>query len=105
MTIIRPALAAVIGLAALTVPATAQEFYGTLKKVSDTKAITIGFRETSIPFSYYDSQKKPYGFAVDLCLRVIEEVKKELKVADIEAKYVPVNSQTRIPLVSNGTVD
>ena len=61
MTAVRLAFAAIIGLAALAVPASAQELYGTLKKVRDTKTFTIGHREASIPFSYYDSQKKPYG--------------------------------------------
>ncbi|MGH6816318.1 MAG: amino acid ABC transporter substrate-binding protein [Hyphomicrobiaceae bacterium] len=105
MTSIRLTLAAVGSLAALAVPAAAQELYGTLKKVRDTKVFTIGHREASLPFAYYDDQKKPVGFAVELCQRVGEAVKKDLKMPDIEIKYLPVNAQTRIPLLTNGTID
>src|SRR5262245_53315309 len=108
MTVVRAALAAVISLAALAAlgaPAAAQELYGTLKKIRDSKTITIGYREAAIPFSYYDEQKKPVGFLIELCQRITEEVKKEIKLPHLEIKYLPVNSQTRIPLVTNGTVD
>jgi glutamate/aspartate transport system substrate-binding protein len=78
---------------------------GTLKKVRDTGAITIGYRETSIPFSYLDENNKSVGFAMDICARVVEAVKKELKDDKIQTKYVAVTSSTRIPLIANGTVD
>src|SRR5262245_8052304 len=65
MISVRLALAAAVGLAEITVPATAQELYGTLKKVRDDKVFTIGHREASVGFSYYDESKKPVGFAVE----------------------------------------
>jgi glutamate/aspartate transport system substrate-binding protein len=92
-------------LAALAAPAHAQELYGTLKKVRDTKTFTIGHREASFPFAYYDEQKKPTGFAVELCTRIGEAVRQELKMPDIAIRYLPVNAQTRIPLLTNGTID
>jgi glutamate/aspartate transport system substrate-binding protein len=92
-------------LCVLGLPATAQNLYGTLKKVHDSKVFTIGFREASFPFAYYDEQKKPTGFAVELCTRIGEAVKQELKMPEIEIKYLPVNAQTRIPLLTNGTID
>jgi len=104
MKCIRMALAA-IALAAIAAPAVSQDLYGTLKKVRDTKTFTIGFREASFPFAFYDDLKKPIGFAVELCTRIAEEVKAELKMPGIEVKYLPVNAQTRIPLLTNGTID
>ncbi len=83
----------------------AQELTGTLKKIKDTGAITLGHRESSVPFSYYDDKQKVIGYAMDLCGRVVEAVKKELKLAKLEVKLNPVTSATRIPLMANGTVD
>jgi glutamate/aspartate transport system substrate-binding protein len=65
----------------------------------------MGYRETILPTSYLDDNKKPAGYAVEMCLRIIEEAKKELKLPDLKINYVPVNIQTRQALVANGTVD
>jgi glutamate/aspartate transport system substrate-binding protein len=96
-----------VGLLLMLLPnlAAAQGLSGTLKKVRDSKHFVIGYREASFPFAYYDEAKKPVGFAVDLCARIGEAVKKELNQPDIEIRYLPVNSQTRIPLLTNGTID
>ncbi len=83
----------------------AQSLDGTLKKVKETGAITIGHRESSIPFSYLDANQKPIGYSMDLCAKVVEAVKAELKLPNLEVKYVPVTSQNRLPLVEGGTVD
>jgi len=93
------ALAAV----ALAAPLSAQE--GTLKKIKDSGSITIGHRDGSIPFSYYDDQQKPVGYAVDLCLRIVDAVKADLKMPRIDVKYQLVTSANRIPLMANGTID
>src|SRR3954454_13739792 len=85
--------------------ANAQELTGTLKKIKDTGAITIGFRDFSVPFSYLDDNQKPVGFAMDICYKIVDAVKKELKNDKIELKPNPVTSATRIPLIANGTVD
>src|SRR3981189_37485 len=92
-------------LCAMAVPASSQELYGTLKKVRDTKTFTIGFREASFPFAYYDEQKKPVGFSVELCNRIGDAVKGQLKIPDLAVRYLPINAQTRIPLLTNGTID
>jgi glutamate/aspartate transport system substrate-binding protein len=83
--------------------ASAQE--GTLKKIKDSGAITLGHRDASIPFSYYDDQQKPVGYAMDLCLRIVDAVKKELKMPDLKVNYQLVTSANRIPLMANGTID
>ncbi len=83
----------------------AQNLEGTLKKIKETGTITIGHRESSIPFSYLDAKQKPIGYSMDLCAKVVDAVKAELKLPALEVKYVPVTSQNRIPLVEGGTVD
>jgi glutamate/aspartate transport system substrate-binding protein len=100
LRIMLPAMAAV-GLFAT--PTLAQD--GTLKKIKDTGAITIGHRESSVPFSYYDDKQQVVGYAMDLCNKIADAVKKELKVDKLETKLNPVTSATRIPLIANGTVD
>src|SRR6266568_3432103 len=91
--------------AALIAPATAQELTGTLKKAKETGAFTIGFRESSIPFSYLDDKQQPIGYAMDLCLRVVDAVKAELKMPNLKVNLQPVSSSNRIPLLQNGTID
>jgi glutamate/aspartate transport system substrate-binding protein len=86
-------------------PAAAQELTGTLKNIKETGAITIGFRDSSIPFSYLDDNQKPIGYAMDICYRIVDAVKKELKLDRLEVKLNPVTSATRIPLMANGAVD
>jgi len=89
----------------LTGPALAQDLAGTLKKVKDTGTITLGHRESSLPFSYYDDRQQVVGYAMDLCARIVEGVKTELKLAQITTRLNPVTSATRIPLMANGTID
>jgi glutamate/aspartate transport system substrate-binding protein len=83
----------------------AQELTGTLKKIKETQTITLGHRESSVPFSYYDDKQQVVGYAMDLCARIVDGVKKDLKLANLETKLNPVTSATRIPLIANGTVD
>lgn len=94
-----------IAIALLASPTSAQELSGTLKKIKDTGAITIGHRDSSIPFSYLDDKQKPIGFAMDICMRIVEAVKKELKLSKLDVNLTPVTSSTRIPLLANETID
>jgi glutamate/aspartate transport system substrate-binding protein len=89
--------------AALATPVAAQE--GTLKKIKDSGSITIGHRDASIPFSYYDDKQQPVGYAVDLCLKIVDAVKSELKMPNLKVNYQLVTSANRIPLMANGTID
>jgi glutamate/aspartate transport system substrate-binding protein len=95
------ALAAAFGAS----QAGAEELTGTLKNIKDTGTITLGFRDSSIPFSYLDDNQKPVGFAMDICYKIVDAVKKELKLDKLEVKLNPVTSATRIPLMANGTID
>lgn len=89
----------------LSVPGWADDSTGTLEKIRETGAITIGYRESSLPFSYYDQDQKPIGYSIDLCAKVVDAVRTELNLDHLDVKYTPVSSATRIPLISNGTVD
>src|SRR4051812_45782508 len=91
--------------AAFAAQASAQELSGTLKKVKDTGTITIGYRDSSIPFSYLDDNQKPIGFAIDICRVIVDAVKAELKLDKLQVEFTPVTSSTRIPLLANGTID
>ena len=95
------ALAAALGAS----QASAEELTGTLKNIKDTGTITLGYRDSSIPFSYLDDNQKPVGFAMDICYKIVDAVKKELKLDKLEVKLNPVTSATRIPLMANGTID
>ncbi len=91
--------------AALIAPAGAQELTGTLKKVKETGAFTVGHRESSIPFSYLDDKQQPIGYAMDLCMKIVDAVKAELKLPKLKVNLQPVTSSNRIPLLQNGTID
>src|SRR5438270_6470841 len=96
---------ALLAAAALSVatPLAAQE--GTLKKIKDSGAITIGHRDASIPFSYYDDKQQPVGYALDICMVIVDAVKKQLNMPNLKVNYQLVTSANRIPLIANGTVD
>ena len=99
----RIALCALSLAALVSFGAAAQE--GTLKKVKDTGSITIGHRDASLPLSYYDDKQQPIGYAMDLCAKIVDAVKTELKLPKIDVKYQLVTSANRIPLMANGTID
>jgi glutamate/aspartate transport system substrate-binding protein len=98
-----PAIAA-LALAAAQ-PAASQELTGTLKKIKDSGTITLGHRDTSIPFSYYDDKQQVVGYAMEICMRIVDAIKTELKLQKLDVKLNPVTSATRIPLMANGTID
>ncbi|MGC2775593.1 MAG: amino acid ABC transporter substrate-binding protein [Bradyrhizobium sp.] len=85
--------------------ASAEELTGTLQKIKETNRISIGFQESSVPFSYLDGNQKPVGYALDICARIADAVKKELGLPNLTVETVPVTSSNRIPLMTNGTID
>jgi len=85
--------------------AQAEDLSGTLKKVKETGVITVGHRDSSIPFSYLDDKQNAIGYSVDLCLKIVDAVKNELKMPGLKVQMQPVTSSNRIPLLQNGTVD
>jgi glutamate/aspartate transport system substrate-binding protein len=86
-------------------PSFAQDDSFVLKRIKERGVINLGHREASIPFSYIGPDGKPIGYSIDLCMKIIDKIKAEIQAPDLKIKYVPVTSQTRIPLMANGTID
>ncbi|MGY8633087.1 amino acid ABC transporter substrate-binding protein [Bradyrhizobium sp. 14AA] len=98
----------IVAAAALSIAgqaATAEELTGALEKIRRTGAITLGHRESSIPFSYYDENEKVVGYAMDLCYVAVDAVKARLGLPKLDVKLVPVTPSGRIPSVLSGAID
>ena len=91
--------------AAFAVTAQSQDLTGTLKKIKETGAITVGYRESSIPFSYLDDKQQPIGYAMDLCMKIVDAVKADLKMPNLKVNLQPVTSGNRIPQLQAGNID
>jgi glutamate/aspartate transport system substrate-binding protein len=101
----RSILAASVAAIALTSGAVQAQETGTMKKIRETGQITVGHRESSTPFSYLDDKQQPIGYSMDLCAKVVDAVKAEMKLPNLKVAYQPVTSSNRIPLLQNGTID
>jgi len=86
-------------------PASAQQLTGTLKKIKDRGVIVMGVRDSSAPLAYTLGGGEYTGYHVEMCRRIIDDLKKELNAPALKTEYTLVTSQNRIPLVENGTVD
>jgi glutamate/aspartate transport system substrate-binding protein len=100
-----PVAAALIASLLVLPRADAQELTGTLKKIKDSKAVVLGYRESSIPFSYVNKAGEPIGYSIDLCNAVVDEISKEFEGIEIGVKYKKVTAETRIPAVRSGEID
>jgi glutamate/aspartate transport system substrate-binding protein len=98
------ALSVIIALIASSGTVSAQDG-PVMKRIAETKTITIGHRDASVPLSYLGPDGKAQGYSIDICLKIVEAAKAELKLDTLEVKYVPLTPQTRIPLLTAGTVD
>jgi glutamate/aspartate transport system substrate-binding protein len=78
---------------------------GTLEKIKATKTIALGYRDSSVPFSYAGPTKEPMGYSVDLCTRVVEDLRSEFKLPDLQPRWVPVSVETRVRALVDGTID
>ncbi|GKX53251.1 glutamate/aspartate ABC transporter substrate-binding protein [Budvicia aquatica] len=83
----------------------AEDLNGTLKKIKDSGVITVGHRESSVPFSYYDNQQNVVGYSQDYSNLIVDAVKKKLDMPNLQVKLIPITSQNRIPLLQNGSFD
>ncbi|MGN8108518.1 glutamate/aspartate ABC transporter substrate-binding protein [Paraburkholderia sp. 22098] len=81
------------------------ELTGTLLKISKEHVVTIGYRDASVPFSYYDADQKPIGYSIDVANLIIERIKMVVKSPDLKVRTIPITSQNRISLLQNGTID
>ncbi|WP_017524134.1 amino acid ABC transporter substrate-binding protein [Pusillimonas noertemannii] len=94
------ALLALLGSVAINAHAESR-----LDRIKQNGEITLGYRESSIPFSFLDDDQKPIGYSIDICEGIVEALKEQLALPELKTKMVSVTSSTRIPLVANGTVD
>lgn len=78
---------------------------GTLDKIRQSGAITLGYREASIPFSYVGENRQPAGYSVELCQRVAESVKRQLGLSDLQVKWVQVTPADRVARLVSGEID
>ena len=95
----------------LAAPANAQEaanvgaLSGTLKKIKDTGTIALGYRESSLPFSYLNRRQQPIGYSIDLCREIVEDVSAELDGMEIKITFAPVTPANRLQKVASGDID
>jgi glutamate/aspartate transport system substrate-binding protein len=78
---------------------------GTLKKVKDTGTIMLGYRESSLPFSYLNRRQQPIGYSIDLCREIVEDVSTELDGMEIKIALIPVTPANRLQKVASGEID
>jgi len=77
----------------------------TLSHIRETQTVTLAYRDSSVPFSYLGEGKVPVGYSIDICLRLVDAIKKELKLPQLRINYFPVNSSTRIAAIVEGRAD
>ena len=77
----------------------------TLSDIRDRGEFLLGHRESSVPFSFVNEKGEAAGYSVDICLKIYEQIKKDLKKADLKIKYVPLKPADRITAVKSGRVD
>lgn len=103
--LVRAVAGIVVSFGLLTACTQTPESGDTLKKIKDTGVISLGHRESSIPFSYYDDKQQVVGYSQDIAMKIVDAIKQELNAPDLKVKLTPITSQNRIPLVQNGTID
>jgi glutamate/aspartate transport system substrate-binding protein len=94
-----------VGILGGIAPLHAQELTGTLAKIQKSGTITLGVRDGSIPFSYLDDKQQYQGYSIDLCMKVVTSLQKQLGLPALKVVMNPVTSANRIPLMANGTID
>lgn len=94
-----------LGSAALLILSLGTVQADTLSKIRDSQSITLAHRDASLPFSYLDENKKPVGYSMDLCLKLVDAIKRELKLPKLEVKYLSVTPTSRIPAIVDGKAD
>lgn len=105
MNYIKAVIGASLAALILANPAQGEELTGTLKKIKTSGTFTIGYRESSPPFSFIGPEKRPVGYSIDLCTRIAGAIQKQLEMADLKLKWVPVTIESRIQMVAQGKVD
>ena len=90
-----------IGIACLSAAAAPP----TLDKIAKSGSVVLGYREAAAPFAYLDENKRPVGYSLDICLKIVDAIKRDLKRNDLAVKYVPVSAATRLTALTSGEID
>lgn len=98
-------LALVVAACLSTSAAQAEDLTGTLKKIKELGTVTLGYRDASLPFSYLNDDQKPIGYSIELCQKIVDEIKVKVGEPNLKTNYVSVVAATRTPLLINGTID
>lgn len=98
-------LALVVAACLSTSAAQADDLTGTLKKIKESGTVTIGHRDASLPFSYLNDAQQPIGYSIELCQKIVDQIKVKIGEPNLKTEYVSVVAATRTPLLVNGTID
>ena len=77
----------------------------TLDKIAKSGSVVLGYRDAAAPFAYLDENKRPVGYSLDICLKIVDAIKRDLKRNDLAVKYVPVSAATRLTALTSGEID
>ena len=94
-----------MGLALTILALAAQAAPPTLEKIAKSGTVVLGYRDAALPFAYLDDNKRPIGYSVDICLKIVDAIKRELKRNDLNIKYVPVTAATRLTALTENEID
>ena len=92
-----------VAVGAMCATAAIAQDSGTLRKIKDKKTITLGVREASSPLSFLDEKQQYVGYAIDLCMKIVDAVKADLKMPELKVSLTKVTSQTRVQMMMHGT--
>ena len=81
-----------------------EQFTGTLQKARASGAVTIAYRESSIPFSYLSARGEPIGYSIELCRKLVEAIGDAVG-RELTIKWLPVTSESRIDAIVSGRAD
>jgi ABC-type amino acid transport substrate-binding protein len=98
-------LAVAVAILALPALVHAQALDGALRKIRDSKSITVAYRTDALPFSIADEKSQPAGYTVDLCKRVVASIEQQLKIPGMKVNWMPATAQNRFDLVANKQAD
>ncbi|MCP3870190.1 MAG: amino acid ABC transporter substrate-binding protein [Gammaproteobacteria bacterium] len=77
----------------------------TLEQIKATEKVRIGFRDNKPPMSFLDSDKQPVGYSIELCTRIVNEVKNQLSNPGIKIEFVPVSASDRFQALVDNRID
>ncbi|SAL71197.1 ABC amino acid transporter, periplasmic ligand binding protein [Caballeronia udeis] len=97
--------AALVLFSCVALGAHAQDLTGRLASIKARNTIVLGFRESSVPYSYYDNDDHVIGYSQDIAQEIVKEIKTAIGAPGLQVRMIPVNAQNRIALVQNGTID